>query len=187
MLLELLKKDILKTIKIPNYIFVKYNLDKVNFQFDSDLHGKLHEYRVLIFAYLIGIMENANIDLLCNAAKYHDTWRFDDGYDMDHGIRAFDWLKENDFDEELCYIVKWHVPDDKFIPKMTLNLKCFKDADALDRWRINDLNISYLRTDSSKLLVEFAKKLNDLTKNGDSNNDPKETIINALIKLDMLK
>ena len=43
--------------------------------------------------------------------------------------------------------------------------KIFKDADALDRWRLGrwGLNPDYLRTDRALALVDFARKLVMLT------------------------
>lgn len=149
--------------KIPSDIFEKYRIDPEWFVRKSKIHGIMHEYRVLVFAYLIGVGENANVDFLCEAAIAHDTQRHADGLDLEHGKRAAEWLKQKNRPEEICRIVEWHVPDDKLAPSMTLDLKCFKDADALDRWRIHDLNVSFLRTDTAKGLVEFSKQLYGLT------------------------
>ena len=38
-------------------------------------------------------------------------------------------------------------------------LMVFKDADALDRWRIGDLDPSSLRTESARALLEISYRL----------------------------
>jgi hypothetical protein len=57
---------------------------------------------------------------------------------------------------DLC---EWHVPPDHLAPQMTSNLKVFKDADALDRWRIADLDPAFLRTKSAHRLLEGSHEL----------------------------
>ncbi|MBP7937770.1 MAG: hypothetical protein KA354_24285 [Phycisphaerae bacterium] len=52
-----------------------------------------------------------------------------------------------------AYLCRWHVPPDHLAPEMTAELRVFKDADALDRWRISDLNPSFLRTASAQKLL----------------------------------
>ena len=42
---------------------------------------------------------------------------------------------------------------------MTPELKVFKEADALDRWRISDLDPSFLRTKAAQHLTVASRKL----------------------------
>jgi hypothetical protein len=68
-----------------------------------------------------------------------------------------------DFNEQqlecLCYCCQWHVPNDHKAPMMSTELACLKDADNLDRVRLDDLDVRYLRTPIAKALVPQAKLL----------------------------
>ena len=59
---------------------------------------------------------------------------------------------------------------------MTPELMCIKDADGLDRVRINDLNPSFLRTETARLLVAQAWDLYRATESAD---DPWEAVLEA--------
>lgn len=131
----------------------------------SGIHGLGHEARVLIWTQILAEMvrqEGSSIDaaVLGWAAAVHDTQRWDDGDDPDHGTRAANWLADhpriippNVSLEQVIYLCRWHVPPDHLVPDMTMELRVFKDADALDRWRISDLNPSFLRTVSAQKLL----------------------------------
>lgn len=138
------------------------------FRKPEGIHGVGHSYRVLIHSHMIGIKEGADLKTLYLAAITHDTQRYNEGYDTKHGTRSANWVKKQ-FPEAnakaVSYLNRWHVPSDDQAPEMTLELKCFKDADALDRWRlpiINEgtvLNPKYLRTETAKQLIPFSKAL----------------------------
>ena len=64
---------------------------------------------------------------------------------------------------EVAYVCRWHVPNDESAPEMTPELKVFKDADALDRWRIADLDPAYLRTSSARQLLDASYALWEAT------------------------
>jgi uncharacterized protein len=108
------------------------------------------------------------------SAVLHDVRRESDGGDYEHGERAAQWIKANattlpfSFEkaqlECTCYCCRWHVPRDEFAPAMTPELKCLKDADGLDRVRLGDLKIDYLRTSYAKTLVSMAQALYDLSR-----------------------
>lgn len=96
----------------------------------------------------------------------HDVGRVDDGLDVEHGRRSAHWIKENLSDEMppelldmIMYIVHWHVPSDNEAPVMTTELQVLKDADALDRVRLGDLDSRYLRTDTAPSLINTAESL----------------------------
>ena len=105
------------------------------------------------------------------AATLHDVRRVDDYQDILHGQRAADWLRQNvanipcGFNEHqvhcTAYCCIWHVPHDHLIPAFTPELTCLKDADSLDRVRLGDLDIKYLRTSYAKNLTDKAQKLFD--------------------------
>lgn len=181
----------MEEIKIPKTLFDEFSIDKNWFKREPfSMHGILHEYRVLVFSFLIGKREGADINSLCYASIFHDTQRHNDGYDLQHADRAAEWVMKFNFPniQKISKIIKWHTPSDKDIPDLNLEIKCFKDADALDRWRIGDLNSKYLRTNSARELLEFSKSLFDLTdKQKDDIKDPRKNIIKSLSILGVLQ
>ncbi len=129
-------------------------------------------------------MEERDLTILAHAAVFHDTRREDEGKDAGHGARAAAFYEEFcRAHEELVYmpeaacIIRWHDRHDQrgeeaiaqeFAGRaeyVTRLYKAFKDADALDRWRLGrrGLNPDFLRTDKATHLVDFAKKLVMLT------------------------
>jgi hypothetical protein len=58
--------------------------------------------------------------------------------------------------DQILYCCRWHDVDDAGIPHMTPELVCLKDADGLDRVRINDLNPDLLRSEYARSLVSDA-------------------------------
>lgn len=158
--------------------------DKLNTDilFTSHIHGKDHIERVIFFSVLLSFaykLDEADTNILINAASLHDTRRVNDGWDTEHGPRAaresiqyaHDIKKEDK--EILQAVIAAHSRDDKnmdetireFVkneddfPRAKRLAKFFKDADGLDRVRINLLDPAYLRNDYSKNLVDFSYKL----------------------------
>jgi HD superfamily phosphodiesterase len=143
-----------------------------------DVHGMGHATRVLIWADRIGrwMQEQGtplDLEVVRWSAIFHDVRRETDGYDYEHGERAANWVEANafnlpfDFNSQqiacTCYYCRWHVPRDEFIPEMTPELQCLKDADGLDRVRLGDLKVDYLRTNYAKTLVSQAQTLYKLS------------------------
>ena len=148
---------------------------------ESELHTKNHCARVLILALLIGHrkgLSDAEKNTLGMAAIFHDSRRLDDGIDKGHGIRAAEYYKdychEHDlpYDALTYYITSYHDQDDALglseIKKSSilneravLLYQIFKDADALDRFRLgpDGLDVKFLRTEEAHRLVDFAKEL----------------------------
>lgn len=73
----------------------------------------------------------------------------------------------NEEEKKIAYfIIKWHCIDDEKVAKQLDKMddkervkklfNIFKDADALDRIRLRDLDINYLRTDKAKQMVGYA-------------------------------
>lgn len=149
------------------------------------IHGIKHTQRVLILLDKIIQIEGLNLrdsNILGYAGLYHDIGRTNDNIDIIHGIRSFKRLSHrgslskikelNTEDIEILkFIIEQHCFKDENA-KVNINdynitdkesaLKLyyiFKDADGLDRVRIGDLDVKYLRCNSSKTLVEEAKKL----------------------------
>lgn len=148
---------------------------------DSELHTKAHSARVLLLALFLGHrkgLDDKELESLGLAAIFHDSRRLDDGVDKGHGGRAADYYREycrtNEltFDERTYYIIYYHDQDDSLglseinrskikDDRVILLYQIFKDADALDRFRLgpDGLDESFLRTDEARGLVEFAKRL----------------------------
>lgn len=148
---------------------------------DSEWHTKTHCARVLLLALLIGQqkgLSEGEMEKLGMAAVFHDSRRLDDGIDIGHGSRAAeyykDYCREHDlpYDELTYYITFYHDQDDSLglseikkssslSERAVLLYQIFKDADALDRFRLGPdaLNVNFLRTEEAHRLVDFAKDL----------------------------
>ncbi|CAM4017142.1 HD domain-containing protein [Lederbergia lenta] len=148
---------------------------------ESEWHTKSHCARVLLLALLIAHRKNLSEeekDALAMAAVFHDSRRLDDGIDRGHGSRAAEYYKDYcrnhdlSYDEQTYYITYYHDQDDSLglseIKKSSslderavLLYQIFKDADALDRFRLGPdaLDVQFLRTEEAQQLVDFAKDL----------------------------
>ena len=138
---------------------------------DSYLHGVDHMARVFILQELIcdkleAQGEAVNREAIRWAAMTHDVGRINDDTDPDHGRRSAQWITDNLSDkmspemlDTVTYITHWHVPPDAEVPVMTTELKVLKDADALDRVRLGDLDPRYFRTSAAGTLIDVAKEL----------------------------
>ncbi|MBD5354879.1 MAG: hypothetical protein HDR85_08270 [Bacteroides sp.] len=158
---------------------------------DSPLHAKSHCERVLFHALMMGAMEMGDdveaLEILAHASIFHDTRRQDEYLDTGHGARAAvhyeDFCREHPdeivFHPEAVYLMRYHDLDDsrgikairKAFPDRSERVgklyAIFKDADALDRWRLGrwGLDEKYLRTPSSHRLVGKARELVGATMN----------------------
>ncbi|MCS0824866.1 HD domain-containing protein [Cytobacillus firmus] len=169
-------------IKKPYEQWYKFMEQSLEFWLpDSEWHTKTHCARVLLLALLIGHqkgLSDEEKDALGMAAIFHDSRRLDDGIDRGHGKRAAeyyqDFCREHDlpYDAKTYYITYYHDQDDSLglseiarSPSLNeqavLLYQIFKDADALDRFRLghNGLNVNFLRTEEAHGLVNFAKYL----------------------------
>ncbi|MBC7074703.1 MAG: HD domain-containing protein [Syntrophomonadaceae bacterium] len=153
-------------------------------------HGLKHTKRVLFLTLVLAGKENLDersTKILGEAALYHDIGRTDDNLDFQHGFKSYQKASEGgllDFnhkeDQEIVkFIIENHCIDDKIarsnLDKYNLASKneawklfnIFKDADALDRIRINDLDVRQLRTNSAADLLLVARQLFKISQNGD--------------------
>ena len=149
--------------------------------FKSHIHGPDHIERVIFFVHLLAFynkLDFYDLDVLRNAASLHDTRRRDDSYDPAHGPRAavesigYSYARVED-KKILQAVIAAHSPEDEAMDKIINNFigpeddfdrakylaELFKDADALDRVRINRLDPKYLRNSYSKDLVDLAYDL----------------------------
>ncbi len=165
--------------------WARFMYDRVRFNMgDSIIHGTGHCERVLLYSLILGERifgtDSPSLIPLAHAAVFHDTRRQDDYLDTGHGARAAVYYRqfctENPdltFYPESEYMMRYHDIDDgkgrkaiieKFGPdevERTLRLyDIFKDADALDRWRLGSrgLDPRFLRTPEARSLVGFARE-----------------------------
>lgn len=180
--------DFWDCIQQYNYLKTEY-IQSEWFERPNGIHGLLHTKRVLLLALVISSLEDLDerdSNILTISACLHDIGRRNEDKDDDHGllsvykIEDYDILEdvsiEFDFDEEekniIKAIIKYHPIDDKNGEKAIIEddtveqkprairlYKLLKDADSLDRVRLNDLDIRYLRNNSSKRLVILAHQL----------------------------
>lgn len=151
---------------------------------DSKIHSYAHTERVLLHALSIGheiYGDNSEMnEILAHAALFHDTRRQDDYLDTGHGARGAVAYKEFclthpdfNFHPESVYLMRYHDLDDQLgiesirkrfgadADRVLQLYAIFKDADALDRWRLGSLGLDpkYLRTDEAKARIDFAHNL----------------------------
>ncbi len=135
----------------------------------APIHGLGHIYRVMMGCALLGQLLNRPREgfLAFCGAYIHDLARLTDGCEPQHGQNAVDrsyprfshiWEKYGITDNERKMIHdaviqhsghQWQHPGDEGYEVMAI----LKDADALDRCRIGDLNPRWLRFRESHLLI----------------------------------
>jgi len=143
------------------------------------IHGVLHSKRVLLINLLISnrlAVSREDTLLLAEASAYHDIGRRQDGACTVHGLLSFRKAKrlglirlESVEDLNILkFIIENHCIDDtsalKQINSYNIENKeraiflfnIFKDSDNLDRVRLGDLDVSYLRNETSKEMVPLA-------------------------------
>lgn len=113
-------------------------------------------------------------EALCAAAVFHDSRRQDDWLDVGHGQRAAAYYRDYcrthplPFDERAYLVMAFHDQDDVLGEAAlteqedgVLLYRIFKDADALDRFRLgpDGLDVRYLRTDAARSLYDYAKQV----------------------------
>lgn len=174
-------------MKLPEFIkkyYVKWSdvlhNDIVFSLNDSDIHTKQHCEHVLLFCLLIAAnmkLSEDEINVLGCAAVFHDSRRQNDMFDVGHGKRAADYYHdfcfENNlnFDRRVYLIMAFHDRDDDLGVKvlsaeqdskrLLALYKIFKDADALDRFRLGPdaCDAAYLRTKAAKGLYAKARDI----------------------------
>lgn len=173
------------TVKVLFLRWTDFMYSRVRFNMpDSELHAAAHCERVLLFGLLIGekqFPDNSTAwEILAHASVFHDTRRFDEYLDTGHGARAAAYYRDfcgNTTDicyhPEAEYLMRYHDRNDNigntaienaFGDDSTQVLQLydvFKDADALDRWRLGryGIDVRYLRTDNARHLLDFAKRI----------------------------
>lgn len=178
--------EVFATADIENE-FERYaeNINSQSFLNPYGIHGIGHAKRVLFLCLTLSFLNNldeSDKQILADASLFHDIGRVNDEDCELHGYFSFKKIIEsrlvrnsNPMDTEvLKYVVENHCTPDKNAFRRVNNcniankvkavrlLKLFKDADALDRVRTNDLDMNYLRFTHSKLLLEVSQQLSHL-------------------------
>ena len=156
-LANVLNEPICQPIKKCYELWNNFMEENVEFWLpDSEWHTKAHSARVLLLALLIGYQKgliDEELEKLGVMAVFHDSRRLDDGVDQGQGSRAAEYYKDYCREQNLhfavqaYYIIYYHDQDDSLglaeISKLPvigerdiLLYQIFKDADALDRFRL---------------------------------------------------
>jgi len=157
--------------------YTLFDLKQDFFDHKSSLHGINHTYRVMCLTMYISESEGLKketLPALC-AAFIHDLARKDDGYCTQHGswsvktkLPVFKqrFLKVGLTDTDITKVGKAvanHSVRNEFkkSDEAYLVTAILKDADALDRIRLGEDNLDekYLRLESSRNFINFAKEL----------------------------
>ncbi len=179
-----LKPDLHRLDIINRYYYYEKQLKKEYFYRPEGIHGIMHTRRVLLLNLILGCLQGYQerfINILCTASLYHDIGRINDNFDPQHGIESYRKAQQQGLinlldqpdQENLRYIIENHCISDKLarehMDKYNLPdreeseflFNSFKDADGLDRVRINDLDIRQLRTDYGRKLLLIARQLHN--------------------------
>lgn len=160
------------------YRQVKFNMP------GSEIHASGHCERVLLYALIIGEKifgdNHTDLEILAQAAVFHDTRRQDDYLDTGHGARAAvyyqQFCKEHPeivFHPETVYLMRYHDLDDRKgvaairrefgedSDRVIILYEIFKDADALDRWRLGHrgLDPKFLRTLPAREMTDYSRRI----------------------------
>ena len=164
---------------------LSYPLESQWFERPSSIHGISHTRRVLIHAQAIAAARDLDPDWfesLILAVAWHDIGRTHDGREPEHGANSVAKVKRLGLhagvDAQLLartfFAMEWHsVSDDRAIDAaaaldpqqrpepgtMLRVLWLLKDADGLDRVRIQDLDPGQLRYEESAEMVDRARQL----------------------------
>ncbi|KAL7717050.1 HD domain-containing protein [Entamoeba marina] len=158
------------------------NIDHSQFDNISPIHGVFHTYRVLTLVLLISHYRNTpragQIGSFC--ALIHDMARKKDGNCKIHGLASvhtkFYLLKPlcekfsvSEYEMEIMKsAIAKHSDRTKQTEKNVVDdqlVSLLKDADALDRCRIDDMDEKYLRLKESHNLIGFARDMFNATGN----------------------
>ena len=172
----------------PYYALLTEAYDKLESGrlYESGVHGPSHVERVMLLGAIIAMQQGFSereTELLLIACSYHDIGRENDRVDGEHGERSAKMIKEIPLPgvgrEELRCIraaVATHSTSDWRIDSFArqyrvaeedmelcrLLCKGLKDADNLDRVRIRDLDVRYLRYPESKRMAAAAQAIYDI-------------------------
>jgi hypothetical protein len=171
---------------IHEYQEIGQFIDPKLFMNPDGIHGVLHAKRVLLItliqSYLLKLPQEHKL-ILAWCGVFHDIGRENDNEDSHHGRLSMQKLNDKKLSANLSerlgtegmnilrYIIENHAVSDKVGIKDVSNYgikdvelakrlySLFKDADGLDRCRLGDLDVKYLRNEISMRLVLLAEQL----------------------------
>lgn len=186
--------DMMKTLKDNNLLSryereVRYLRNNNIYYYDIPEHNVDHVERVLLYSMYMGQklgLNNNQMDLLIEAAKFHDCGRKDLKTDVNHALISanqasnilgskyktrdldiisaiIEYHESNDSSSELNRIFsKYYISDEN--KNTVYNMACIlKDADALDRVRFpGNLNINYIRTGIAKSMIKSSYQIQEM-------------------------
>ena len=142
----------------------------------SGYHGINHAICVLLYCVLLAKLNGLSMiqkKILYYAAIYHDIGRSDDGSDITHGCSSWIKLQKTSLLEKLTenekailrFLIINHCIDDNEMPDINVSgryehmllYNLLKDADALFRIKIFNLDYNYLRNSHSHKLINIAR------------------------------
>lgn len=155
--IDLNEKDIEILIKKLN------NINK-DFLYKSDFHGLYHSEKVLLFGYLIGKnrgLDDVDIQIIMDAAIYHDIGRMADNDDEQHGLVSSNRLlnEKNNILSNLIY------DDDANFNYLRLICDSHSRNDKYDQLTYD--NFVY-DNDITNMNFERFKRLSDILKDADA-------------------
>lgn len=131
-----------------------------NRPYESDIHGIEHWHQVEYNGMMLAPRTGADIDIVRLFAIFHDSKRFDDGHDPEHGERGAEFAKECreaklfEIDdarfEKLYHACKFHTHEPK---NGDPTIDCCYDADRLDLGRVG------IPLDPEKMATSFGSRI----------------------------
>lgn len=186
-------------LQVQDLIDIRLSKELFGYYSVYSIHGIGHTTRVLFGTYLIGRFADdiSDEDKVASyyAAVIHDTGRFHDGVDDEHGMSSAmkysDYLTMTITDpcvrKRIVDAVIYHSISDKDTPmtvKENMAWKILKDADGVDRFRLGDCNPSRLRlplwkTEMGCNIIELFRILPELTEHLRWD-DPCQDLVNVI-------
>ena len=172
--MDIINENILREVKqYSEKIIPEHYLDSIG------IHGAGHAKRVLLLSAILADLNGLTTtekDILYHGAVYHDIGRTCNGVDDTHGLKSWRKVKalgildkkSEEFERALEYVITNHSISDVKVKAFTngcesirvkLIFELLKDSDGLDRIRLGDLKVKYLRNEHSRELVEVSRRI----------------------------
>lgn len=164
-------------VHLPSVSLEDVGVRDEQFKHPSDLHGAAHVNRVIFHAIQIARLHSmtAYLPEIWAAAYLHDLSRRHDGICRDHG----QWAVEEQMPVYVDFFLRGGVQSVRLaLIEEAVRIHCqeievpenpvavvLKDADALDRVRLGDLNPKRLRLKHTPALISKAEDLLEITDN----------------------
>ena len=130
----------------------------------SDVHGIEHWHQVESNGLFLASRTGADVDIVRLFAIFHDSKRFDDGYDPEHGVRGAEFAREcreaklfeieDERFEKLYHACKFHTHERR---NDDVTISTCYDADRLDLGRVG------FPLDPQKMATSFGSQIASLS------------------------